>query len=138
MNHVKKLTLFLLLAATLCFSGQAMAGYANGTVLQVSGDNALYYVINGYAALVPSPRVFQCLQLGSNQKVMINREQLQAMPRTAFLVQGGGNRIYRIDGEYKRLVPDMNTFRRLGFNNGEIIHLAPAMVDCIPKGPALR
>ncbi len=138
MNHLKKLTFFLLLTVALCFSGQAIAGYANGTVLQVSGDNALYYVINGYAALIPSPRAFQCLQLGGHKKVTVSREQLQAMPKTAFLIKGGDNRIFRIDGEQKRLVPDMNTFRRLGFNDGEVIHLPQAMVNCLPKGPALR
>ena len=51
--------LFALLLAT----RPAAAGHANGTIVQVAGNERLYYIINGYAAHIPSPRIMQCLQL---------------------------------------------------------------------------
>lgn len=138
MHQLKKTAFFSLLAAVLLYSAHAFAGFPNGTVLQVTGNDALYYVINGYAAHIPSIKVFQCMRLDSRRKVMISQEQMQAMPRTAFLIEGGDGRIYRVDGEYKRHVPNLDVFRRLGFNDAEVIHISADMVNCIPKGPPLR
>ena len=80
----------------------------------------------------------QCLQLGSRKKVMLAQEQLQAMPKTAFLIEGGDGRIYRVDGESRRHVPSQEVFRRLGFNDSEVIHISADMLNCLPKGPPLN
>ena len=131
-------TALVFVTCILTIASLASAQFATGTQLQVPGDPAVYYVINGYATHVPSPTVYQCLNLAGHKAVSITRAQLNSMPKTAFLIQGGDGRVYRVDGDRKRHVPNMQVFKRLGFNNAEIIHLNPAMINCIPDGPALR
>jgi hypothetical protein len=132
-------TLLIAAAALLTFAGATNAGQlASGTLLNVPGDTALYFVINGYAAHVPSPKVSQCLQLPGHEVVKVTKAQLDAMPKTPFLVEGGDGKIYRVDGERKRLVPNMDVFNRLGFKNEQVMHLPAAMVNCIPDGTPLH
>lgn len=127
--------LVVLFLSTPVLSNAAMK---NGTIIQVSGSPALYYAINGYAAHIPSPRVYNCMQLNTHKRQTITPQQLNSMPKTAFLVKGSNNNIYRIDGEFRRHVPNMQVYRRLGFNEREIIHVSDSVISCIPKGPDLR
>ena len=131
-------TALIACACLLTFAGSATAQVASGTLLNVPGDSALYFVINGYAAHVPSPKVYQCLQLPGHDVQKITRAQLDSLPKTSFLVEGGDGHIYRVDGDRKRLVPNMDVFKRLGFNDAQVMHLPAAMVNCIPNGTPLH
>ncbi len=137
MKQAVLLSLATLFAAVL-LCRPAMAGHANGTIIQVPGNERLYYVINGYAAHIPSPAVMQCLQLGKAGKVMVTQEELNKMPKSSFLVEGGDGKIYRVDGDVKRHVPNMDVFKKLGFNSSMVLHLPAAMVDCIRTGTPLH
>lgn len=125
-------------ACILALAGSASAQIASGTLLNVPGDTALYFVINGYAAHVPSVKVSQCLQLPGHEVQKVTRAQLDSLPKTSFLVEGGDGKIYRVDGDRKRLVPNMDVFKRLGFNDAQVMHLPAAMVNCIPDGTPLH
>jgi hypothetical protein len=128
----------LLMAVFFAISTSGYAAMNNGSLIQVPGSPSIYYLINGYAAHIPSVRVLECLRLKGKKIENISNDELNKLPKTAFLVKGSGNNIYRIDGESKRLVPNMQVFRRLGFNNDEIIHISDDMLNCIPKGPNLN
>ena len=131
-------TALIAFACLLTFAGSATAQIASGTLLNVPGDSALYFVINGYAAHVPSPAVSQCLQLPGHEVQKVTRAQLDTLPKTSFLVEGGDGKIYRVDGDRKRLVPNMDVFKRLGFKDAQVMHLPAAMVNCIPNGTPLH
>ena len=132
MTMLKKLALSF--GGILALASFASAGgYDNGTIVKVAGDSALYYMINGYAAHVPSPAVFQCLALADHPVKIIGRDQLNAMAKASFLIEGGNGKIYRVDGDRKRWVPNLNVFKRLGFNDAQVIHMTPDMVNCIPE-----
>ena len=113
------------------------AGWKNGMVLNVQGGSGLYYYINGYAPLIPSPAVYQCMGLGK-RTVEITKQQLDSMLKTAFLIRGSDRKVYRVDGVTKRLVPNEQVFKKLGFNEREIIDVTDNVINCIKKGPPLQ
>lgn len=137
MRALKTQLFFAILVVLLLSCCPAYAQYNNGTIVQVIGDPALYYVINGYAAHIPSIKVFQCMQLERNKKVMITSEQLQSMPKTAFLIEGGDGKIYRVHEQYKRHIPNPQVFKKLKYNDAGVIHIPANQVSCIPDGPPL-
>lgn len=114
------------------------ASWKNGTILQIQGAPEIYYVINGYAAHVPSMTVYNCMGLSKYRQATITSGELKQMPKTAFLIKGGGDRIFRVDGEYRRHVPNLQVFRKKGFNEQEIINVSDNVLRCIPEGPPLR
>lgn len=83
-------TALVVVTCILTIASLANAQFASGTQLQVPGDPAVYYVINGYATHVPSPTIYQCLNLAGHPLVSITRAQLNSMPKTAFLIEGRG------------------------------------------------
>ena len=113
-------------------------GLENGVVLNVAGDSAYYLHINGYAAHIPSPAVYKCMELENSRIVKISRKQLDNMPKTAFLIRGSSNRVYRVTGDTKRHVPNQDVFKRLGFNELEIISVTDQALECIKLGPPLQ
>ncbi len=131
-------TLLAFGAGLLIFAGSASAQLASGTLLNVPGDPALYFVINGYAARVPSPKIVECLQLSGHKVEKVTPQQLGSLPQAPFLVEGGDGRIFLVDGSQKRLVPNMADFNKRGYRQEQVMHLPAAMVNCIPDGTPLR
>ena len=129
---------FFLLSTATILSAQGFLPFSNGTVVQVSGKDTLYYVINGNAAHIPSPAVFQCLQLDRNKKAMITKERLDALPKTDFVIEGGDGKIYKVDGDRKRHITSPGTLKRLGISDSVIINVSPNMANCIPDGPPIN
>lgn len=137
---MKVMTRWLFAMAMLCLAAGNVAGSGlpNGTVFNVPGAPELYLSINGYAAHIPSMRVYQCMGLEKNRSAKVSQHQLNAMPKTAFLIRGSDRRIYRVDGEIKRHVPNLKVFRKKGFNEGQVIDTSDRAVACIAEGPPLH
>ena len=137
---MKTLSVYILLLLSTLFLGSepAVAGHANGTILQVPGNERLFYVINGFAAHIPSPAVMRCLRLSDAHKVMISQEEINRMPKSPFLIEGGDGKIYRVDGDVKRHVPNLEVFKKLGFTSSMVLHLTPEMVNCLRTGTPLH
>jgi hypothetical protein len=110
----------------------------SGTIIRVTGKPALYYVINGYAAHIPTMTVFKCMDLDRHRQVNVSQRQLRNMPKTALLIRGNNERIYLIDGESRRHITNIGAFRRLGFHEDEIISVDKRALRCIRKGPPLN
>lgn len=125
----------------LVFATTAMAAtqyWKNGTVLRVEGSPDIYYYHNGYAEHVPSMKVFNCMGLSKYRSVTISHMELKSLPKSALLIRGSDQKVYRIDGEHKRHVPNLQVFRKKGFNEQEVIPVADGVIMCIPQGPPIR
>lgn len=116
------------------------ASLENGTVLNVEGAPGFYLYVNGYASPIPSPDVYQCMGLWKKKtrNVKISKQQLDSMPKTAFLIRGSDRKVYRVDGSTRRLVPNAEVFRKLAFNEREVIDVADNTINCIKEGPPLH
>ena len=132
--------LLLLVLAVFTAGFANAAGLENGTVLNVKGSPAYFLYINGYASLIPSPEVYQCLGLWKERtpKTKISQQQLDSMPKTAFLIRGSDRKVYRVNGKIRRLVPNGEVFKKLGFNEKEIIEVTDSAINCINEGPPLQ
>ncbi len=139
MEMLNKKVLLLLLSVFAAGFANA-AGLENGTVLNVKGSPAYFLYINGYASPIPSPEVYQCLGLWKDRtpKAKISQQQLDSMPKTAFLIRGSDRKVYRVNGSIRRLVPNGDVFKKLGFNEREIIEVADKSINCIKEGPPLQ
>ena len=137
MKLLRKALLSIVVIFFVAGNGNA-AGLENGTVLNVGGEKAFYYYINGYAAHIPSPPVYQCLELEKHPLVRITQAQLENMPKTAFLIRASDGQVYRVDGDTRRRVPNSDVFKKLGFNEEEVIDVTDEARNCIKNGPRLR
>jgi len=138
MIRIRKILVFV--GVWLLFVGASSPAYSfeNGTILHVADSPELYFVVNGYAAPIPSQKVFDCLGLKKNRKARISRGQLDGMPKTAFLIRGSDRQLYRVDGDYRRLVPNKKVYHKKGFNENEVIGVQDGALMCLPKGPPLH
>jgi hypothetical protein len=137
---MKQITALLLTFLLVIFAAAAApaAMLKNGTVLHVVGSNEYYIYTNGYAAHIPSISIYKCLGLEQKNTVQISREKLNEMKKTAFLIRDSGQKIYRVDGDTKRHVPNIDVFKKLGFNESEVFTFPDNEVRCIPEGPPLH
>lgn len=139
MNMLKKGLLLLVLSVFAAGIVNA-ASLENGMVLNVEGAPGYYIYVNGYASPIPSPEVYQCMGLWKKKtrNVKISKQQLDSMPKTAFLIRGSDRKVYRVDGSTRRLVPNAQVFKKLAFNEREIIEVADNTINCIKEGPPLH
>ena len=139
---MKRLNKGLLLLVLSLFAAGIVhaADFKNGTVLNVKGSPAYYLYNNGYAPLIPSPEVFQCMGLWKDKTrtVEISKQQLDSMPKSAFLIRGSDRKVYRVDGTIRRHVPNAQVFKKLAFNEREVIEVSDITVNCIKEGPPLH
>lgn len=137
-----KKMIILAAAMGILLSGLAAAALAgpwgNGTIVQVRGSGDAYFVVNGYAAKVPSGKVFDCMGLRKNRSAKVTEGELAAMPKTAFLIRGGDGKVYRVDGDIRRHVSSKQAFRSKGFNEAEVIQVNDKVLSCIPEGPPIK
>jgi hypothetical protein len=137
----KKKVMFIAVVCVL-FCGLSVAALAgpwgNGTIIQVRGSGDAYFVVNGYAAKVPSGKVFKCMGLNKNRNAKVTESELAAMPKTAFLIRGSDGKVYRVDGDIRRYVSSKAVFHSKGFNESEIIEVNDGVFSCIPEGPPIK
>ncbi len=132
--------LFLLVLSVFAAGIANAAGLENGTVINVKGSPAYYLYVNGYAALIPSPEVYQCMGLWKDRtpKAKISQQQFESMPKTAFLIRGSDRKVYRVNDIIRRLVPNGEVFRKLGFKEQQITEVSDLTINCIKEGPPLQ
>ena len=140
MKMLNKGLLFLVFLSVFVDGIVNAAGFKNGTVLILQEGLGYYYYINGYASVIPSPEVYQCMGLWKEKTrtAKITKQQLDSMPKTAFLIRGSDRKVYRVNGSIRRLVPNGEVFKKLGFNEREIIEVSDITIDCIKEGPPLQ
>ena len=60
------------------------------------------------------------------------------MPKTVFLIRGYDHKVYRVNGNIRRLVPNAQVFKKLALKEQQIIEVSDLTINCIKEGPPLQ
>jgi len=122
--------------------------YKNGTLLK--GDTAAVFVISsGGRRLIPNEATFEALGYRWEDIQQISNEALKSIPeytalpayqtsyREGDLLKASGSLVYVINGGRRRLIPDEETFKALGYKQENIQQIPDEKLSAIPELPPI-
>ncbi|MDJ1172572.1 S8 family serine peptidase [Roseofilum capinflatum] len=124
--------------------GEPLPSQRDGALLHGDGP-AVYITENGYRRLIPDPETFDAIGLDRGEIQFIAESSLQTIPlknplpsrKNGSLVQGSGSEIYYMESGFRRLIPDAETFDKMGLDMEDIQHVSDADGNAIPLGQPL-
>jgi hypothetical protein len=110
------------------------------TVLRGSGPE-IFLVVEGRRRWIPNQTTFDVLGLDGQSVKTIPDEELNSIPRGAdypslagTLVKGTGPDVYQLENGKRRLIPDMETFKKLGLRWESVQYIPDQDLSSIPVG----
>lgn len=117
--------------------------YLNGSLLQASGDTGVWLIQNGYKRAFLSRSALTSRYDPSHIQI-VSKADLNKYPtgepiRFAqySIIRTPDGKIYLLSGDTKLRFANMEAFRKLGYNPGEIINASVAELAAIPDGPVI-
>lgn len=106
-----------------------------GTVLKSVSGTTLYFVTGAESlAGIPSPEVYNCLQLSKQNAYRLGQDKIDGLKKTKLLLRGPDGKIYLIEGTQKRHITSPAVFKKHEFDNAEVISISAPKLACIPDG----
>jgi len=110
-----------------------------GTVIKSVSGKTLYFVTGARSlAGIPSPEVYNCLELSKQNAYRMGQDKVDGLKKTKLLLRGPDGKIYLIEGTQKRHITSPAVFKKYKFDNQEVVSISAPKLACIPDGKPVR
>lgn len=108
-------------------------------LVRVADDPKIYYLAeNETKKHIISPEVFESYKANRWEDVaVIDKSELDSYPTADLVRKAGSTEVYRLEAGKKRLIPNAEVFKKLGFDGNKVVQINDIEFNAYPTGSTL-